>query len=84
MSIALHTFAEDSAPAGRLAAELSVTLSLVRTHTLPDSECLPRVPKGEQTTLVYRSLDRPDAKQVELLLVADALRGLVLVAPYLP
>jgi ribose-phosphate pyrophosphokinase len=89
MSVALHAFAEDWAPAVRLAALLDVPLSPVHTHTFPDGECLPRVPKVAQTTLVYRSLDRPNAKLVELLLAADAwrrggVRRLVLVAPYLP
>lgn len=89
MSIALHAFEEDRAPAGRLAALLDTPLSLVQTHTFPDGESLPCVPKAMPTTLVYRSLDRPNAKLVELLLAADAWRRigvhrLVLVAPYLP
>jgi ribose-phosphate pyrophosphokinase len=89
MTATLHAFADDAAPAGRLAAALSIACVGLDSHRFPDGEH--RVTAGETTptALVYRSLANPDAKLVELLLAADALRRrgtarLVLVAPYLP
>ena len=54
----------------------------------PDGETLPRVEvPAAETVVLYRSLDRPNEKLVDLLLAADALRRagarrLILVAPY--
>jgi len=89
MSAVVHAFAEDLAPAGRLADAMGLALRQVDLHRFPDGESLPTVPPGDPTVLVYRSLDRPDAKIVPLLLACDAwrrtgTRRLVLVAPYLP
>jgi ribose-phosphate pyrophosphokinase len=89
MGAAIHAFAEDLAPASRLADALGLTLRQVDLHRFPDGESLPTVAPGDPTVLVYRSLDRPDAKLVPLLLACDAwrrngARRLVLVAPYLP
>jgi ribose-phosphate pyrophosphokinase len=62
---------------------------LIETHAFPDGEILPRIREATSTALIYRSLNRPNEKLVELLLAADALRRagarrLVLAAPYLP
>ena len=86
--VAVHAFAEDAAPAGRLAAALGVPLALAQLHRFPDGEVLPTVAAAAVSTLVYRSLNRPDEKLISLLLAADAwrragARRLVLVAPYL-
>jgi ribose-phosphate pyrophosphokinase len=85
---AVHAFAEDEAPAGRLAAALGVPLRLVDLHAFPDGETLVTVPETPSTVIAYRSLDRPNGKLVPLLLACDAwrragARRLVLVAPYL-
>ncbi|MFN4177048.1 ribose-phosphate diphosphokinase [Phenylobacterium sp.] len=85
---AVHAFAEDEVPAGRLAAALGVPLRLVDLHAFPDGETLVTVAESPPTVVVYRSLDRPNGKLVPLLLACDAwrragARRLVLVAPYL-
>ena len=89
MTATLHAFAEDAAPAGRLAAALGIAWVGLASHRFPDGEH--RVTAGETgpTALLYRTLADPDAKLIQLLLAADALRRrgatrLVLVAPYLP
>lgn len=88
MTASLHAFPDEAAQARRLAEQLDVELSIVDVHEFPDGETLPTVPPSEATVLVYRSLDRPNAKLVPLLLACDAWRRtgaerLVLVAPYL-
>jgi ribose-phosphate pyrophosphokinase len=88
MSLAVAGFPDEAMAAGRLAAALGAPLAEVTPHRFPDGESLPRVAApAAETTVVYRSLDRPDAKLVELLLAADAwrragARRLLLVAPY--
>jgi ribose-phosphate pyrophosphokinase len=88
MSLAVAGFPDETGPAGRLAAALGAPLAPVTPHRFPDGESLPRVATpGAQITVAYRSLDRPDAKLIELLLAADAwrragARRLILVAPY--
>ena len=78
----------DAATAGRLAGALDVPLSKIVVHRFPDGETLPHVQAPVAgTAVLYRSLDRPDGKLVDLLLSADALRRagagrVVLVAPY--
>lgn len=89
MKLALHAFRDDAAEAQRLADALEVSLAFVEVHTFPDGETAPRIPEPARTTIVYRSLRRPNEKLVELLLAVDAWRRnavehLVLVAPYLP
>lgn len=88
MSAVVQAFAEDEGPARRLAEALDVELGLVELHEFPDGETLPTVPGAAPTVIVYRSLDRPNAKLVPLLQACDAWRRggaerLVLVAPYL-
>lgn len=88
MSIAVHGFSDGEASALALARTLDVPFGLVKTHEFPDGEVLPTVPEPASTVIVLRSLDRPNAKLVELVLAAEAwrrlgVRRLVLVAPYL-
>ncbi len=71
-----------------LAKELAIPLSAVHVHHFPDGESLVRVDQPVQTAILYRSLDDPNGKLVELLLAASALRDngasrIILVAPYL-
>jgi ribose-phosphate pyrophosphokinase len=88
MTYEIHAFAEDEAPARRLADALGTPFRRIDLHTFPDGESLPTVAECGDRVAIYRSLDRPDPKLMPLLLAADALRGrgvrrLVLVAPYL-
>ncbi|MCW5714668.1 MAG: ribose-phosphate diphosphokinase [Bauldia sp.] len=85
----LHYFEDDAAAALALAETLSVLSAPIAVHRFPDGETLPRVRAPAQTAIVYRGLERPDAKLFPLALAADALRRggarrIVLVAPYLP
>jgi ribose-phosphate pyrophosphokinase len=89
MKIALHAFRDEAAEAQRLANALQIPLAVVDVHIFPDGETAPRIPEPAGTTIVYRSLHRPNEKLLELLLSVDAWRrngveNLVLVAPYLP
>jgi ribose-phosphate pyrophosphokinase len=88
LNCAVAYFAAEAAPARRLARTLGAPARPIRTHRFPDGEILPRATLPvPDTTFLYRSLDRPNAKLIELLLAADALRRagarrLVLIAPY--
>ena len=89
MSLALAYFSDEAAPAERLGRALGATLTPVTVHRFPDGETMPRIeaPPSE-ATVIYRSLDHPNEKLVDLFLAADALRRagarrLILVAPYL-
>lgn len=89
MSVTLHAWRDESAQAARLADILGITPGYVNVHVFPDGELAPRVPAPAPTTIVYRSLNNPNTKLVELLLAAEAwrrggARRLILVAPYLP
>lgn len=62
-------------------------------HRFPDGETLvtvtPTAPLVGRVVAIYRSLDNPNSKLIELLLAADALRALgaeklILIAPYMP
>lgn len=84
----VQAFADEAAPAQRLAEALGLRFAHVDLHRFPDGESLPTVPACPRTVIVYRSLDRPDDKLMPLLLATDAwrrggVRRLVLVAPYL-
>lgn len=88
MKCEIHAFAEDEAPARRLADALGTPFRQIGLHVFPDGESLPTAAECGGTVAIYRSLDHPDAKLMPLLLAADALRGrgvkrLTLVAPYL-
>lgn len=86
----LYAFPDSAAFTARLARRLGRRWRRVQLHRFPDGESLVRVPEGgpHQSVLV-RSLHSPNAKIVETLLAADALRRsgarhVTLVAPYLP
>lgn len=86
--IILHAFADEAAPARALADALGIEFGIVDVHSFPDGEVLPTIPEAAATTLVYRSLARPNDKLIPLLLACDAWRRagverLILVAPYL-
>ena len=88
MTPTVACFDDETEPAGRLALALGAPLAPVRLHRFPDGESLPVVATpASGTVIVYRSLDHPNAKLIELLLAADAWRRagagrLILVAPY--
>jgi ribose-phosphate pyrophosphokinase len=73
-----------------LAKALDAQYADVETHTFPDGESLVRVPevaacRGKHVAL-FRSLDRPNAKLVELMLTSSLLddaRDTTLIAPYM-
>lgn len=89
MTAGIWSFAESEAPAQRLAQALGFPHHCVALHRFPDGESLVSVAVGNhETAILYRSLDDPNIKIVELLLAASALRDngaqrVVLVAPYL-
>ena len=84
----VYGFPDSIEGAGRLAAALECPLSEVSLHRFPDGESLVRIDGAAETAIVYRSLNRPNEKLVELMLAASALRDagtgtLILVTPYL-
>lgn len=88
MTAAVHAFAEMLSPATRLAGTLGVPCRPISVHHFPDGESLVQVDAPTETVILYRSLDRPNEKLVEILLAASAFRDrgaqqVVLVAPYL-
>jgi len=90
MSGAIYAFEDAAEPARRLAGALDIPCCPVAVHRFPDGESLVRVPAplDVNTAILYRSLDHPNDKIVELLLAASALREngadrVGLVAPYL-
>lgn len=89
-SLRLHTFADTDQFARRLAQAAGMRVAHIDVHKFPDGESLVRIhpPAGERAVVV-RSLHHPNAKLVETLLAADALRRagakhVTLVCPYLP
>ncbi len=89
MNAAVHSFDSDKEPATRLAGELSIEHHPIARHRFPDGESLVRVATNiPPTALLHCSLHDPNAKLVEILLAASALRDngaerVILVAPYL-
>jgi ribose-phosphate pyrophosphokinase len=88
MSAGLFAFAESLGPAQALAQAAGLACHAVEVSRFPDGESLVRVPASAPTAILYRSLDHPNAKLIELVLAAAALRDggaqrVVLVAPYL-
>ena len=82
-------FSESEPQSRALADLLNIPFALVDVHRFPDGESRVRVPPLlPPRTVLYRSLDQPNAKLFELGLAAAAARGagatdLILVAPYL-
>ena len=93
MASLLVYFADEAQPAMRLADSLGLPAAEVDSHRFPDAELRLTLPfttgaSLPDTLLLYRSLDRPNDKLVELLLIARHARQLgigklILVAPYL-
>lgn len=88
MGAAVFGFAEGDKQAGCLAEGLGVPCKRVSVHHFPDGESLVRIDPASDTAILYRSLDHPNAKLIELLLAASALREngarrVMIVAPYL-
>jgi len=84
----IQGFPESETAARKFAGAAGLAFEKVALHHFPDGESLVRVAAAAETTILYRSLDAPNAKLVELMLAASALRAagvrrLVLVAPYL-
>lgn len=93
MSALLLYFEDEQAPALRLAKACGLPAACVERHRFPDAEMRLKLPvnlDGHMPTqlVIYRSLDKPNDKLVELLLVCEEARKLgaqrvLLVAPYL-
>ncbi len=88
MSAALFAFPECMAQGQRLATRCGIPLRPVSVHRFPDGESLVRIEGQASIAFLYRSLDDPNAKLVELLLAVSALRNagaarVILIAPYL-
>ena len=86
--VALHSFEHGESHARELASKLGLDAHVIDVHTFPDGESRVGISGATRTSLVYCPLDRPNARLVDLMLAADALRRagvqrLVLVAPYL-
>lgn len=85
----LLAFPDYQQQAQRLAAALAIPVASVSLHRFPDGESLLRLPPAlPEYVIVYRSLDHPNDKLVELMLCASTARELgakriTLVAPYL-
>lgn len=84
----VYGFPESAEGARRLAKALGVPCAIAGLHRFPDGESLVRLPEPMERAVVYRSLDRPNDKLVELMLAASVLRRegaveLCLVAPYM-
>ena len=84
----LH-FSEDQAIASRAAQAAGLTACVIERHRFPDGELRLRLPEAlPARVVVWRTLNDPNEKLVELLLVAETARALgarhlSLVAPYL-
>ncbi len=93
MAALLLHFEDERAAAQRLAQACGIPAASIESHRFPDEELRLRLPVDAQGKLpeqlvIYRSLDRPNDKLIELMLVARqarelGARNLTLVAPYL-
>ncbi|MDP1657497.1 MAG: ribose-phosphate diphosphokinase [Hylemonella sp.] len=87
-ALLLH-FDDELASAQRIAAQTGMALSPVARHRFPDGELKLRLPATlPERVVVLRTLDHPNEKLVELLLIARTARELgarhlTLVTPYL-
>jgi len=82
-------FPDAASQASALATALNAPCDLIECHRFPDGESRLRLPDALPAEVaLYRSLDRPGEKLVELMLAAETARALgavrlTLVAPYL-
>ena len=88
MTTVLHHFPEDAAQAEHLACVLGIPARPVMLRHFPEGESLVRVAEAGRRALLFRTLNDPNIKLVEILLAASALRDggaghVTLVAPYL-
>jgi ribose-phosphate pyrophosphokinase len=86
---AVFGFIDGEAQARDLAKRLNVPYETVEVHYFPDTECKVRIKGRARRPIVYRPLNHPNAKLIELVLSASVLRedgakDIALVAPYLP
>lgn len=86
--VSVHGFSESAEAAARLAGALGSSFREIGVHRFPDGESKVTAAPTAGTAVIYRSLDRPNEKLIELFLAAAALRDggarrLILVAPYL-
>ena len=86
---ALFGFSECRKEAKALARILKVPYAEVDAHRFPDGESLVRLPAAAADAILYRPLDHPNPKLVEVVFALSALRAngakrVTLVAPYLP
>ena len=84
----LHAFPHGLHEATEIGRHLDASVAPIGVHHFPDEESLVTVSQPERRACIYCPLDRPNARLVDLLLAADALRRngaerLVLIAPYL-
>lgn len=89
MNVLVLAFADCLSAANQLAARLDVPCQQIQCHTFPDGESKITLPTPlPDTVVLYRSLDDPNRKLIEVLLAAQATRDLgarqlILVCPYL-
>ncbi len=88
MNTVIFAFDDSMAAAKRLGILLRLPVLQVETRRFPDQELLVRMPVPARTAILYRSLNEPDGKIIELLLAASAARDrgaerVILIAPYL-
>lgn len=91
MSAAVFAFCDGDEQARALAGGLGIAAHGIERRAFPDGESLvrvPPVPAVAETALLFRSLNDPNDKIVEILFAAAALRAsgarrVMLVAPYL-
>ncbi|SMH39896.1 ribose-phosphate diphosphokinase [Azospirillum agricola] len=84
----VYGFPESAQAARELGEALGIPCHIAELHRFPDGESLVRLPQPVERAIVYRSLDQPNDKLVELTLAASVLRRqgateLCLVAPYM-
>jgi len=88
-NLSIHAFADTGDFGRKLAQLVEAPFSVIARRTFPDGESLVRITeRPAQRAVLVRSLHDPNAKLVELMLAADALRRagtkkITLVAPYL-
>jgi ribose-phosphate pyrophosphokinase len=88
MTCAVFGFAAQVAASERLSRALGVPHCSVNVRNFPDGESLVQVESSPATALLYRSLDHPNDKLIEILFAASALREngaakVILIVPYL-